>query len=71
MAISTEEKLASSAYWITGWCHVGPFLPGTMETGEMAHVQGLYAGITFGTGAPALPDVGSLKPLWRGGTRRR
>jgi len=71
MAISVQERLASQMYWLTGHLHVGPYLPGVMEQGEMAHTQGLYANITYATGAPVIEVVSSLKPLWRGGTRRR
>ena len=69
MAITTQEKLASSMYGLTGYVHVGPYLPGTMEPGEMAHVQGLYAGIAFSTGVLVVPDIGTYRPMIR--PRRR
>ena len=69
---SPQEILASTQYWITGWGLTMPLVTGTLEIAHLAHVQGLYAGLTYATGAPVVAaDVSSLKPLWRGGMRRR
>ena len=67
---SAPEKLASQL----GALHsaiVMPYLPGTMEPGEMAHVAGYYAGIDYTAAAPVVTDVALFRPLWRSGTRRR
>lgn len=53
MAISATNRIASRAYWLTGRPAIPPLAPGTMEPGEMAQAQGLYAGISFSTGALA------------------
>lgn len=66
---TTREKLASQAYWLTGWGLIMPIDPGAaVETSEMAHVQGLYAGLTYATGAPAVADVSEYRITW--GRRR-
>ena len=67
---SATTILVSQMGW-PGRPNAQPYLPGTMEPGEMAAVQGFYAGITFATGVIVIPDVATLKPLWRGGVRRR
>lgn len=64
---SAAEVLASQMGWV-GLTNSLPHLPGTMEPGEMAHVQGIYAGVTFSTGV-VLPDVGTYRPHLR--IRRR
>ena len=68
---STQEKLASQMYWLTGYGTVLPYVPvGTLEVGELAHVQGLYAGMSFSTGVVVVAaDVSNYRPHLR--VRRR
>ena len=64
------ERLASEL----GALHsatVMPYLPGTMDLGELAHVAGYYAGIAYSTAAPVVTADITWRPLWRSGTRRR
>lgn len=69
---SEQEILASSQYWLTGWGLTMPLVTGALEISHLAHVQGLYAGLTYSTGVVVVAaDVGTIKPLWRGGVRRR
>lgn len=70
MAAGAAEKLASQM----GWIYVTAVLPlvsgGGFEASEMAHVQGYYSGITYGTGAPApVAAEMSWRPIMR--PRRR
>ena len=66
---SAAEKIASQMGWV-GLTNSRPYLPGTMEIGEMAHVQGLYAGISFATGVVVVAaDVSNYRPHLR--VRRR
>lgn len=66
-----KEKLASQL----GALHsavVMPYLPGTMEIGEMAHVAGYYAGIAYAAAAPPVVSATAIfRPIFRSGTRRR
>jgi len=40
------------------------------DSGVLAHLTGLYAGITYST-VTEVTAISSLRPLWRSGCRRR
>ena len=66
---SRNSRSASGVFHRRDWRSV-TIAPGTMETGELAHVQGLYAGLTFASGGAPVVTANSIgRPTIR--VRRR
>lgn len=59
----TVQQRLKSQLGNTHMVQAFPLVTGTFERGHMAHVQGLYSGLTFSTGVPAEPEV--FTAIWR------
>jgi hypothetical protein len=61
MAIDTEEKRRSALFFLLPYLRALPVADGTVDSGDRAHVLGLYSGIAGGAAPPpTAPDLSNL-----------